>query len=63
MPLYSYHCAGCDKEFELLVSSSDTPDCPTCGGKNLAWCLEPHRKARAAALPNQRARKRHAQGI
>jgi putative FmdB family regulatory protein len=35
MPLYSYHCAECDKEFELLIGSSDAPDCPTCGGQNL----------------------------
>jgi len=35
MPLYSYHCAKCDKDVELLVSSSDTPACPTCGSKKL----------------------------
>lgn len=35
MPLYSYHCAGCDKEFELLVSSSDKPACPACSSRSL----------------------------
>ena len=35
MPLYSYQCKKCDKEFELLVSSSDVPVCPGCGGKKL----------------------------
>jgi putative FmdB family regulatory protein len=36
MPLYSYHCAKCDKDVELLISSSDTPACPTCGSQELA---------------------------
>jgi len=35
MPLYSYHCANCDKDVELLISFSDTPECPTCGLQNL----------------------------
>lgn len=35
MPLYSYHCSKCDKDFELLVTSSDTAACPTCGGNKL----------------------------
>jgi putative FmdB family regulatory protein len=35
MPLYSYHCGTCDKDVELLIGSSDTPICPTCGGQSL----------------------------
>ena len=35
MPLYSYHCAKCDKDVELLVSSSEVPVCPDCGSKKL----------------------------
>jgi len=35
MPLYSYHCSKCEKEFELLVSSSDVPVCPACGSDKL----------------------------
>ncbi|MGB8365159.1 MAG: FmdB family zinc ribbon protein [Rhizomicrobium sp.] len=35
MPLYSYHCAECDKDVELLIGSSDIPACPTCGSRNL----------------------------
>jgi putative FmdB family regulatory protein len=35
MPLYSYHCAKCDRESELLVASSDRPACPTCGSRRL----------------------------
>jgi putative FmdB family regulatory protein len=35
MPLYSYHCAGCDKDVELLISFSDTPACPACGSEKM----------------------------
>lgn len=35
MPLYSYHCADCDKDMELLIRPSDTPACPACSGQNL----------------------------
>ncbi len=31
MPLYSYHCAECDKDTELLIGSGATPVCPACG--------------------------------
>ena len=34
MPIYEYHCEGCEKEFEELVRMG-TPDeeivCPSCG--------------------------------
>ena len=35
MPLYDYVCQTCNAEFELLVRSSDTPTCPSCGGVDL----------------------------
>lgn len=35
MPLYSYRCGACDRDFELLISSSDKPACPTCGNRKL----------------------------
>jgi putative FmdB family regulatory protein len=35
MPLYDYHCAACDKDFELLVRSADVPACPSCGATQL----------------------------
>lgn len=33
MPLYSYHCAACDIEFEEIRPADETeaPLCPTCG--------------------------------
>jgi putative FmdB family regulatory protein len=35
MPLYEYACKGCEKEFELLVLASETPECPSCHGTEL----------------------------
>ncbi len=40
MPIYEYHCPGCDKEvslFFLTVSEAqeEKPECPECGGGNL----------------------------
>jgi len=35
MPIYSYHCKSCGKEFELSrsVSDPDVTDCPYCDAK------------------------------
>jgi len=30
MPLYAYACNDCEAEFELLVRSSEVPECPAC---------------------------------
>ena len=35
MPLYSYHCARCRKDMEMLVGLSEVPACPACGSKRL----------------------------
>ncbi|WP_315703627.1 MULTISPECIES: zinc ribbon domain-containing protein [unclassified Bradyrhizobium] len=35
MPLYSFHCAKCADDIELLIGVAETPVCPTCGGKKL----------------------------
>ena len=35
MPLYDYHCPACNSTFELLVRSSVTPACPSCGSEAL----------------------------
>ncbi len=35
MPLYSYHCADCDKDVEMLVGMNDTAVCPTCGSEKM----------------------------
>ncbi len=36
MPLYEYHCDACRREFELLVSSHEQPQCPDCGSEQLS---------------------------
>jgi putative FmdB family regulatory protein len=35
MPLYSYHCATCADDLELLIGLSEKPICPNCGGRKL----------------------------
>ncbi|ABD85995.1 FmdB family zinc ribbon protein [Rhodopseudomonas palustris] len=35
MPLYSFHCAKCDSDVELLVGCDDKPACPHCRSKKL----------------------------
>lgn len=36
MPIYEYACNACGHEFETLVRSGTTPDCPTCHSTDLA---------------------------
>jgi putative FmdB family regulatory protein len=35
MPIYEYRCEKCESQFELLVTSSETPACPDCGSEEL----------------------------
>jgi putative FmdB family regulatory protein len=52
MPLYSYRCTKCEKEMELLVSSSEAPECPSCGSEKLERLLSrvaPEGKSRGYA--------------
>jgi putative FmdB family regulatory protein len=35
MPLFEYACKECDREFELLVRGSETPECPSCHATDL----------------------------
>lgn len=35
MPIYEYHCDGCQRDFELLIRGSDEPVCPECGSRQL----------------------------
>jgi putative FmdB family regulatory protein len=39
MPLYEYACRQCDREFEALVRSSETPECPACHSTDLQRLL------------------------
>jgi putative FmdB family regulatory protein len=35
MPLFEYACKSCATEFEVLVRARETPECPSCHGKEL----------------------------
>ena len=35
MPIFEYACAGCGKQFEVLVRGSEKPHCPKCNGTRL----------------------------
>jgi putative FmdB family regulatory protein len=39
MPLYEYACPKCKSEFELLIRSDETAECPGCGSKKLEKLL------------------------
>ncbi len=35
MPIYEFTCRGCGQQFETLVRAADTPECPSCHGRDL----------------------------
>ena len=38
MPIYEYHCATCDEEFEVLMVNAETSEgiaCPACSEKDV----------------------------
>ncbi len=35
MPIFEYRCASCGAEFEKLMRSGDTPECPSCHSAKL----------------------------
>jgi putative FmdB family regulatory protein len=35
MPIYDYHCRGCNAEFEQLVRGEQAVSCPHCAGHDL----------------------------
>ncbi len=39
MPIYEYECQGCQHQFEQLVRTGDTPECPHCHGHELQRLL------------------------
>jgi putative FmdB family regulatory protein len=53
MPLYTYLCQDCDKEFEALVFDGDEVSCPHCQGRQLErqWGLPARPQAQTTSLP------------
>jgi len=51
MPLYEYHCTGCEAEFELLIRGGEAPACPSCGTANVEKLLS---VPAAAQMSNER---------
>jgi putative FmdB family regulatory protein len=60
MPLYDYHCKSCHHDFELLVRTGDTPECPSCHGRDLERLLSSFAvnsaDRRAASVKSERKR-------
>jgi putative FmdB family regulatory protein len=49
MPIYEYACGHCGHEFETLVRSGSTPDCPQCHSTELAKKLSVFAAGRSEA--------------
>ena len=39
MPLFEYRCPACTREFEALVRTNETAECPDCGSKQVEKLL------------------------
>lgn len=39
MPIYGFHCDACNNEFQTLVRSDETAECPSCGSTHLTRML------------------------
>ncbi len=39
MPIFEYHCAKCDRDFEALVFGDQKVTCPKCNGKKVEKLL------------------------
>jgi putative FmdB family regulatory protein len=53
MPIYEYECRGCRHQFEQLVRTGDTPECPQCHGRELERLLS------LAAVSSEHTRQLH----
>ena len=54
MPIYEYACPGCKQDFELLLRSSERPECPNCGSGRVQRRVSVpavHRAGRSRSLP------------
>ena len=51
MPIYEYACQSCGNEFELLVRSDTTLECPSCHSDHLDKQLSVFATAESASAP------------
>jgi putative FmdB family regulatory protein len=70
MPIYEYKCRACGHQFETLVRTSSTPDCPSCQSVDLERVLsapavttEASKKASLGAARQKLAEKRRGEEI
>lgn len=49
MPIYEYACGDCGNEFEALVRSDTTPQCPNCHSNKLEKLLSVFATASSSA--------------
>mgnify|MGYP001164737146 CR=1 FL=1 len=47
MPIFSFACRSCGQEFQTLVRSGETPECPSCAS------AEVERQLSLIAAPNK----------
>lgn len=55
MPIYEYACPKCGNEFEVLVRSGTTPECPGCHSTQLEKKLSVFATASTDGAAAQRA--------
>jgi len=53
MPLYDYHCTGCEADFELLIRSDTVLECPHCHGARLERKLSLPARVAAGGGPRE----------
>jgi putative FmdB family regulatory protein len=53
MPIYEYACSTCSHEFEALVRSGATPECPSCHSTQLEKKLSVFATGSSDAAPQQ----------
>ncbi|HOB46134.1 MAG TPA: zinc ribbon domain-containing protein [Zoogloea sp.] len=59
MPIYDFHCLGCDRIFERIVRSDVLPACPYCASEQVEKLVSkpaaPGKSAAIMASARQRA--------
>ncbi len=51
MPMYDFLCQSCQKNFEELTSSQETPPCPHCKSENVVREISAPSPLKTGAFP------------